>query len=79
MPGVNPYFTEVQEHTAESLAALMRNYQEQLIQAGVEAKRLKRQYLLTPSCGAGTLTAQEVRRVYRLLQEVSSKILTGEL
>ncbi|NLM51338.1 MAG: hypothetical protein GX197_00715 [Firmicutes bacterium] len=77
--GLIPTSREVQAHTAESLGKTMQNYREKLEEAGVDGGRLKQQCLLTPSCGAGTLTDEEVRAVYRLLQEVSEKILAKKL
>lgn len=76
--GLVPTSQEVREHTAESLGTFMRQVREKLGAAGVDSGRLQSQCLFTPSCGAGTLSDEEVRKVYLLLQEISGKMRAGE-
>ncbi|MGB9791736.1 MAG: hypothetical protein ACPLTR_04070 [Thermacetogeniaceae bacterium] len=44
-----------------------------LIAKGVEPQLLKRQSLITPSCGAGTLAEPEAVRIYQLTAELSER------
>lgn len=44
-----------------------------LAEKGVELQLLRTQSLITPSCGAGTLTELEAERIYQLTSELSEK------
>lgn len=69
IPSYEACFTE----TAATLCQRWQNYIARLEQKGVDSARLRKQYLITPSCGTGFYTPAIAQRVYQLLQE------TGEL
>jgi hypothetical protein len=69
IPSYEACFTE----TAASLCQRWQEYITRLEQKGVDGARLRKQYLITPSCGTGFYTPEIAQRVYQLLQE------TGEL
>jgi hypothetical protein len=69
IPSYEACFTE----TAASLCQRWQEYITRLEQKGGDGARLRKQYLITPSCGTGFYTPEIAQRVYQLLQE------TGEL
>ena len=71
--GLIPSYEACFEETAASLCQRWQDYIKRLEEKGVDGARLRRQYLITPSCGTGFYTPDIARRVYQLLQE------TGEL
>lgn len=73
--------TEEKALGEEDSAHLARTLQEgidALVKEGAPEKLLIEQSLITPSCGAGSLTEEAARRVYQLNKEVS-EILKGKL
>jgi methionine synthase II (cobalamin-independent) len=60
--------------SAESLIALWKQHVQKLAGAGLPVDRIVRQSLVTPSCGAGSLSRAAALRVLELLQEVSESL-----
>ena len=68
--GLVPTGEEIEKETAASLWQLFAAYVEKLRARGVSKERLENQWLLTPSCGTGTMDAVRSKRVYSLLGEM---------
>jgi hypothetical protein len=68
--GLVPTSAGVEEETAAGLLGRLGEYMAVLTRKGVDGMRLRKQLLLTPSCGTGTLTEAQAVRVYELLREV---------
>jgi methionine synthase II (cobalamin-independent) len=64
----------IQNETKDSLTEKWESHMELLTQKGADAARAIEQSLITPSCGAGSLTPDEALRVLLLLQEVSGEL-----
>jgi len=60
--------------SAESLLQRWRQQAQQLVAAGLSMEMIVRQSLVTPSCGAGSLSPAAALRVLELLQEVSKSL-----
>ncbi len=72
--GIVPTSQEIEEENAESLMAKLREGIDTLVSHGVERRLLEEQLMVTPSCGAGTLTEAQAEKVYRLLREVEQNL-----
>jgi len=57
--------------TAEALIRLWKQHVEKLAAAGIALEKIARQSLVTPSCGAGSLSGTAALRVLELLSTVS--------
>ena len=60
--------------SAESLMQRWKQEAQQLVAAGLSMEMIVRQSLVTPSCGAGSLSPAAALRVLELLQEVSQSL-----
>ena len=60
--------------TSESLISQWKEKAEQVEKLGIESDQLISQSLITPSCGAGSLSPDQALKVLRLTQEVSQGI-----
>jgi hypothetical protein len=69
--GLVPTSAEIETETVDSLLIRLEEYIDVLLKKKVHEERLRRQLLLTPSCGTGTLSTAQTERVYSLLQDVS--------
>ncbi len=61
----------------ETTASLMRRFEEQVLQVaalGIDIRQLIKQSLITPACGAGTLSIDLAKKVLRLTREISEEI-----
>ncbi len=68
--GLVPTSAEVEEESAQRLLSRLDEYMAVLERKGVNGARMRKQMMLTPSCGTGTLTEAQAVRVYELLQRV---------
>ncbi|ACA59956.1 uroporphyrinogen decarboxylase/cobalamine-independent methonine synthase family protein [Candidatus Desulforudis audaxviator] len=75
--GIVPTSDRVETETVESLTAMLEAHWKELSDRGIPADRLRRQCLITPSCGAGTLTVALAERIYRLTAGVSEVVRSG--
>ncbi len=69
--GIVPTQEKVWQESADSLRQRLEDGLAQLIHKGVDATLLRRQSMLTPSCGTGTLKQETAERVYQVLGELS--------
>jgi methionine synthase II (cobalamin-independent) len=65
---------ELENATAESLFNQWQQKAAQVEKLGIDSDQLISQSLITPSCGAGSLTAELAVKALRLTREVSEKI-----
>lgn len=68
--GIVPTGDAVHGEDADSLAQRFENCVSRLSERGVPEEQIREQSLLTPSCGAGTLTVSTAERVFMLLGEL---------
>lgn len=64
----------LRRETAPSLMQRFKSYIKQLGDCTIDTEKLLRYSLLTPSCGAGSLTPADAVRVLELLKEVSQEL-----
>ncbi len=69
--GIVPTQEQVWQENADSLRLKLEEGFSELAHKGVDAARLRRQSMLTPSCGTGTLTKETAERVYHVLAELT--------
>lgn len=62
------------EETVESLQKRLEGNIAELVARGVNESRLRAQSMLTPSCGAGTLSIELTERIYALLNGLGQKM-----
>ena len=65
---------ELESETTESLISQWKEKAAQVEKLGIDAKQLISQSLITPSCGAGSLSAELAIKALRLTREVSQQI-----
>ncbi len=75
--GIVPTSEQVETETVESLSARLEGFWKELSSRGISAERLRRQCLITPSCGAATLTEALAEKIYRLTAGVSEALRAG--
>jgi len=68
--GLVPTSEAIEKENALSLKERFFEGIARLARRGVSPELLSRQYLLTPSCGAGTLSVAECEKVYRITSEL---------
>lgn len=67
--GIVPTSEKIEEESGESLQKLLSERINALAARGVDGELLKKQLMITPSCGATTLTVPRTEKVYRLAGE----------
>jgi len=70
--GVIPTSEKIDSETSDSLLQRLNNEVDKLAEKGVPRDLLKQQALVTPSCGTGSLSLEQAKRVYSLLGEVGA-------
>lgn len=65
---------KLNEETVESLIQKWQSHIDQLAGHGMDAENLVRHSLITPSCGAGSLSFEDSVRVLQLLKDVSEAL-----
>ena len=75
--GIVPTTKAVGTETSDSLARRFDECLDALSEKGFSRDLLYERALLTPSCGTGSLTVKEARRVFTLLRELRQR-LTGK-
>jgi hypothetical protein len=61
----------------ETAASLVRRFEEQVKQVaalGIDPRQLINQSLITPACGAGTLSIDLAKKVLKITREISEEI-----
>lgn len=72
--GIVPTSEKVREEREKSLTDRLSALWSELEKRGVSRDFLKRQLLITPACGAGLLSPELARHIYRLTREVSEAV-----
>ena len=72
--GIVPTTAALVNETTDTLVQRLEGCFEGLIRKGIPRKLLLDRSLITPSCGAGSLSPVEAARVFKLLQEVRDRI-----
>jgi methionine synthase II (cobalamin-independent) len=72
VPTLNP--DELEKATTESLVQQWQQKAAQIAKLGIDPDQLIAQSLITPSCGAGSLSVEQAIKVLKLTQEVSEQI-----
>jgi len=73
--GIIPTAPEfIDSETVESLTEKWQSQAKQLVALGIPEESVYEQTLITPSCGTGTVSASQARRVLELTKAVSEKI-----
>lgn len=75
--GIVPTSEQAAAETVASLVARLERCWEQLCGRRITREQLRRQALVTPSCGTGTLTVELAERIYALTAGVSEALRTG--
>jgi methionine synthase II (cobalamin-independent) len=65
---------KLKSETANSLIQKWHSQVEQLAHSHADTEKIARQSLITPSCGAGSLSHEDALRVLQLLQDVSQEL-----
>ena len=68
VPTGNP--ADVRKETADSLRLKIDALTELFVTKGIDAQRVQKQILFTPSCGMGTLPVEDAQRVLELLSQI---------
>jgi len=69
--GIVPTSSKIAHVSSEELINKMKEGVAFLIDKGLSKELIKKRSLITPSCGAGTLSVEEAEKVMRLTKEVS--------
>jgi methionine synthase II (cobalamin-independent) len=72
VPTLNP--DELEKATTASLVDQWRQKAAQIQRLGIDSNQLVAQSLITPSCGAGSLSVEQAIKVLKLTREVSQQI-----
>jgi hypothetical protein len=72
--GIVPTSEAVRDETADTLAKRLADSFKPLVSKGFSESLLEERCLLTPSCGAGSLSIDDTRRVFDLLYELREKL-----
>lgn len=71
--GIVPTQNAVWQESVDSLKRRLEENIAELVKRGVNEDRLRRQSMLTPSCGTGTLSLETAERIYTLLWELGQE------
>ena len=74
MPSLQPDMLAIE--TTETLIAKFEKQASRLAKIGIDVDLVKKQSLITPSCGAGSLTEELAVRALQLTSEVSHILIT---
>ncbi len=74
--GMVPTSDSIEGEDSSSLLKLLEERMDTLSEKGVSLEKLKEQMILTPSCGAGTLSEEQAQKVYRVLGEMGRGLET---
>lgn len=72
--GIVPSSEKVRSEKVSSLERLLVSQREALFRRGVDENHLQSRYLLTPSCGTGTLSPDLAARIYYLTASLTDRI-----
>ena len=72
--GIVPSSDAINSETADSLVLKIEQDMEYLIKKGINEEKLKNQYLITPSCGVGSLDEKLAEKIIITTKEVADKL-----
>lgn len=72
--GIVPTSEAAWQEDSRSLLERLQRGMEALAKRGVDEERLNRQFMITPSCGTGTLTVELAERIYCLTAELAARL-----
>lgn len=72
--GIVPTSEKAWDEDSDSIVSLFEARLKEVAKAGVDLDRLVEQSMITPSCGAGSLSAELAERVYGLTKDVSERL-----
>jgi hypothetical protein len=72
--GIVPTSEAIRRETADALAKRLADSFKPLVSKGFSESLLEERCLLTPSCGAGSMSIDDTRRVFDLLYELRKKL-----
>ena len=70
--GIVPTDNNAWNETADSIRRRLTETISELVKRGVDEELLRRQSMITPSCGTGTLPRDLAEHIYKLLSELGS-------
>ncbi|MCL2159467.1 MAG: hypothetical protein FWH48_08675, partial [Oscillospiraceae bacterium] len=72
--GVVPTSTKIREQTVESLEQKLEEGMDALASKGIDKSLIVSQAIITPSCGTGSLTVDDAKKVFELTKELSKRM-----
>jgi len=72
--GIIPTSAAIREQTVESLEAKFEQRLDNLASKGIDKNLIISQALITPSCGTGSLPAEDAEKVFKLTKELSKRM-----
>lgn len=76
VPTLNP--DEVEKESAESLLLKLKEQIKQTAALGIKREKILSQILISPSCGTGSLSIDNAKKVLKLTKEISDKLRKDE-
>jgi len=75
--GVVPTTDKIKDATLEELKEKLESGLTSLEKAGLSGEKLRKQSLITPSCGTGSLGIEDAMKVFSLLKDIRNSYVTG--
>ncbi|MCL2813012.1 MAG: hypothetical protein FWD23_00275 [Oscillospiraceae bacterium] len=72
--GVVPTSVKIREQTAESLELKLEEGMDNLAATGISKELIVSQAIITPSCGTGSLEAEDAEKVFKLTKELAQRM-----
>ena len=72
--GIVPTSQKAWQEDSSSLQRLLEEKMKTLVRQGVNESRLRSQFIISPTCGTGTLDAALAEQVYRLTAELAERL-----
>jgi len=72
--GVVPTSEKIREQTAETLEKQLERVMDNLAAQGIDKKQITEQAIITPSCGTGSLAAEDAEKVFSLMAELTKRM-----
>jgi len=72
--GVVPTSEKIKEQTVESLEKKLEEGMDNLASKGIDKKLILDQAMITPSCGTGSLAAEDAEKVFSLLDLLTKRM-----
>ncbi|MCL1812184.1 MAG: hypothetical protein FWG29_01540 [Treponema sp.] len=72
--GIVPTSEKIREQTAESLEKKLEESMDNLVSRGIDKSLIVQQAMITPSCGTGSLTADDAEKVFSLMAALTRRM-----